>query len=241
MVFKQVMNKTHKTRGRKMKLSMKISALLASVLTIGMVSSAGAALVSSHTDRAAWEAAAGGTPDFFEDFNSIPGGPEIPLSPPLVVGTLTIEGVSKTTTTQPSLANVGLEDQLVDGSLYILVRVGTHSSLDESLTFTFDTSITSFGFDLNPNPGRLEGWAMEFTTNGSGGGTFNLPVEDITEFRGFVFDTPFTSFTLTSSANDAPWGLDNLAAVSPVPVPAAAWLFGSGLIGLIGVARRKLA
>jgi len=27
--------------------------------------------------------------------------------------------------------------------------------------------------------------------------------------------------------------------VSPVPVPAAAWLFGSGIIGLIGVARRK--
>jgi hypothetical protein len=27
--------------------------------------------------------------------------------------------------------------------------------------------------------------------------------------------------------------------VSTVPVPAAAWLFGSGLIGLIGVARRK--
>ena len=27
--------------------------------------------------------------------------------------------------------------------------------------------------------------------------------------------------------------------VSPVPVPAAVWLFGSGLLGLIGVARRK--
>lgn len=27
--------------------------------------------------------------------------------------------------------------------------------------------------------------------------------------------------------------------VTPVPVPAAVWLFGSGLIGLIGVARRK--
>jgi hypothetical protein len=25
----------------------------------------------------------------------------------------------------------------------------------------------------------------------------------------------------------------------PVPVPAAVWLFGSGLIGLVGVARRK--
>lgn len=28
---------------------------------------------------------------------------------------------------------------------------------------------------------------------------------------------------------------------SPVPVPAAAWLLGSGLIGLVGVARRKAA
>ena len=26
---------------------------------------------------------------------------------------------------------------------------------------------------------------------------------------------------------------------NPVPVPAAAWLFGSGLIGLVGIARRK--
>ena len=32
-----------------------------------------------------------------------------------------------------------------------------------------------------------------------------------------------------------------LTAISAVPVPAAAWLFGSGLIGLIGLARRKKA
>ena len=31
----------------------------------------------------------------------------------------------------------------------------------------------------------------------------------------------------------------NYAQPAPVPVPAAAWLFGSGLLGLIGVARRK--
>ncbi|HFD32315.1 MAG TPA: VPLPA-CTERM sorting domain-containing protein [Gammaproteobacteria bacterium] len=29
--------------------------------------------------------------------------------------------------------------------------------------------------------------------------------------------------------------------VSAVPVPAAAWLFGSGLLGLVGAARRKRA
>ena len=33
----------------------------------------------------------------------------------------------------------------------------------------------------------------------------------------------------------------HLVSTSAVPVPAAVWLFGSGLIGLIGVARRKKA
>ena len=31
------------------------------------------------------------------------------------------------------------------------------------------------------------------------------------------------------------------AAVSPVPIPASAWLLGSGLIGMIGIGRRKKA
>ena len=39
----------------------------------------------------------------------------------------------------------------------------------------------------------------------------------------------FTGFT----------GLELVIDVTPVPVPAAVWLFGSGLIGLVGVARRK--
>ena len=29
--------------------------------------------------------------------------------------------------------------------------------------------------------------------------------------------------------------------VSPIPIPAAAWLFGSGLLGMVGIARRKKA
>lgn len=33
----------------------------------------------------------------------------------------------------------------------------------------------------------------------------------------------------------------NISPVSAVPVPAAVWLFGSGLIGLAGIARRKKA
>lgn len=60
------------------------------------------------------------------------------------------------------------------------------------------------------------------------------------------------AFTLTYSAH-VPLGDDSgfggvlyslnlegtVASVSAVPVPAAVWLFGSGLLGLVGVARRK--
>jgi len=27
--------------------------------------------------------------------------------------------------------------------------------------------------------------------------------------------------------------------LAPIPIPAAAWLFGSGLLGMVGIARRK--
>ena len=43
-----------------------------------------------------------------------------------------------------------------------------------------------------------------------------------------------------STSNAGSIFLDNASlSVTPVPVPAAVWLFGSGLIGLIGIARRK--
>lgn len=54
----------------------------------------------------------------------------------------------------------------------------------------------------------------------------------------------------TSVATSAPPGLESFVgstfgnfsfAAAAVPVPATAWLFGSGLLGLIGVARRKTA
>jgi hypothetical protein len=38
-----------------------------------------------------------------------------------------------------------------------------------------------------------------------------------------------------------PDDINTFARFSPVPVPAAVWLFGSGLVGLVGIARRKKA
>ena len=42
--------------------------------------------------------------------------------------------------------------------------------------------------------------------------------------------------------SQAGWGVENVRMdVQVVPVPAAVWLFGSGLLGLVGIARRKKA
>ncbi len=57
------------------------------------------------------------------------------------------------------------------------------------------------------------------------------------------------SHTITSAENSlfggsvADWHLEGVGTLAPaaVPVPAAVWLFGSGLLGLVGVARRKKA
>lgn len=53
----------------------------------------------------------------------------------------------------------------------------------------------------------------------------------------FTVDT----LTLTSVTSSRPDQLRVITASSTVPVPAAVWLFGSGLLGLVGMARRKKA
>ena len=52
----------------------------------------------------------------------------------------------------------------------------------------------------------------------------------------WLLDVPLSVFDFNANATYADFTL-----VSQVPVPAAVWLFGSGLLGLVGMARRKRA
>lgn len=59
------------------------------------------------------------------------------------------------------------------------------------------------------------------------------------EATGFIIDPRggyLVNIQHPSSGNDALWSITQVASV---PVPAAAWLFGSGLLGLASIARRK--
>lgn len=70
---------------------------------------------------------------------------------------------------------------------------------------------------------------FSFTMDGDIGASSALTM---TDYLGGFFDFVNAPITMT---------YENGVATNPVPVPAAIWLFGSGLLGLVGIARRKKA
>lgn len=64
---------------------------------------------------------------------------------------------------------------------------------------------------------------------------------DRSAFSGSLVGINHTGSGAYESTTTSNWQVSGSAAAPAVPVPAAAWLFGSGLLGLAGAARRKLA
>lgn len=75
---------------------------------------------------------------------------------------------------------------------------------------------------------------IEVTAIGVGTGAFSL--EDNPSFTGSWLDN-----ALNQVASPSYTGVSVTVESAVIPVPAAVWLFGSGLIGLVGMARRKKA
>jgi hypothetical protein len=60
-------------------------------------------------------------------------------------------------------------------------------------------------------------------------------------FTGNATSGTLNSYILGSATLAADGTLAINAGTAPVPLPAAVWLFGSGLMGLVGVSRRRKA
>lgn len=65
--------------------------------------------------------------------------------------------------------------------------------------------------------------------------------------NGISWSDTFTTYELVANTNlynltfetGTVLSIDAIPEIQAVPVPAAAWLFGTGLIGIVGIARRK--
>ena len=92
-------------------------------------------------------------------------------------------------------------------------------------------------FDLPPPGGNTfdagETLIYDITATGLVASSFNfLSTPDMVDTKGPYYGA--AQFQSTGNGLQSDW-------VAAVPVPAAVWLFGSGLLGLIGIARRKSA
>lgn len=127
----------------------------------------------------------------------------------------------------------------VDGTAYYLI-----SARSGDATITIDQPVLAFGFEINPAAGSLGTTLLYEIGSASGlsgiGGSFVLPATDITEFRGFVSATAFTTFTLRLGSDRGRYGLDNFIAYPAAPEPLASGaVLGLVALGPIGFRRRR--
>ena len=99
--------------------------------------------------------------------------------------------------------------------------------------FNFSLTFSSAGeqetIELYDNTNTLFASVLSTNANGFFGLTSDVAIDSVI-IRNGIFP---------GGGNDR-FFIDNLSANTVVPIPAAVWLFGSGLIGLIGIARRKV-
>lgn len=150
-------------------------------------------------------------------------GPSGPANP----GTNILVTTGDATTTASTVGNIGSALGSINSWFSTLntTPVGTNDYGTIALTDPNSPAVLAPGYNgFILGTTYMTGYGyMEFVSLAD----LNTPV--------LLHDNPTKGFTL--AANGAlTYGP---AAVSEVPIPAAAWLFGSGLLGLIGIGRRK--
>lgn len=110
-----------------------------------------------------------------------------------------------------------------------------------SVTFTLDSAV-NYVFSGSAVGGNSAGY--DLSLNGPGGEICSLSSSCLSS-SGVLLAGQYELYAMTA-ATLSPGGaaigdvrLDFDMTLSEVPVPAAIWLFGSGLLGLIGIARRR--
>ena len=132
-----------------------------------------------------------------------------------------------------TITSTGTTNVNTNGSWYL--TIGGQDSFELTTGGVFDLlSVNTLHYDYSETTlwqGFSNGQLIASTTTNAADTLWN--------FLGFV-NLDKVAVTMTGYWNDP--SFDNLtyqSSVSAVPVPAAVWLFGSGIAGLIGASKRK--
>lgn len=139
----------------------------------------------------------------------------------------------------------GVEGTAYDGKTFIELDAYANSSISQTVATVASTQYTlsyyyaprvNIGLDSNPIELWFNGTLIE-TATGNGAVSTAWGLHSFTVF-GTGLDT--IKFTAVGTNDSLGGSLDlvSLSGAKPVPVPAAVWLLGSGLFGLIGMKRK---
>lgn len=130
----------------------------------------------------------------------------------------------------------------IDATAFAILFDDPASSIDipnQSFTLhgTYDDSVDAFYGSFNIAGNLLSGTFNDLTVAVLSSGTIDFAAN-------LIYDGGSLSTGLTGGRIEGIGSTSNLSAklgpVTVVPVPAAVWLFGSGLIALVGFAKRKV-
>jgi len=205
---------------------MKLLKTLSFTLIFSVFSTQAIATTVMYTDRSLWEAALTSTITT-EDFNSVTPV-AIAANTTSSIGSLSIESFNTTGFTQ---INDGSSDRNIDGSNFLQLLIDGSPIISANLIFP--EAILAWGMDYNQIADQTHVTFLDITELATG-------AHNTSGFVGFISDSLFSEVALTDPfISFSAIGIDNVSYVSAVPVPAAVWLFSSGLIGFIGVAKRN--
>ena len=147
------------------------------------------------------------------------------LGDAILIGSMVVQGTTSSDGTYEVDALLNF-----DTGANTISIVGDVSSLGIFGDTLVSGSFTTYGYSVYPGPTEVfESTGTDMMSSGLLG-ALDIPLNIGFDFFGFSIESANGSVVSTDFINTA-----------VVPVPAAAWLFGSGLLALLGISRRKKA
>jgi len=209
-----------------MSVASNANASLASGSSLSFTAATTAGLVQPAPGTGSWFGMAAG--DF--DFDGVIDTVHTPIS--------SFDGIIIDQIQTPSGSHSGLPDgsesPTIDNPWGFFSNTGMHGTLGAGVSVASDDGAGNVTLDMS-------GWTVDW--NGGlidmGQGANAVMTCSGTCGDGDTYTIDYAAVVPTGSFTGVPYSLHLEGSVSAIPVPAAVWLFGSGLLGLVGVARRR--
>ncbi len=208
------------------------TAIFSMLLMVFAAASTAMAAVTIYTDETAFAQVLGAY--YLEDFSNFSEtGEEGPES----IDMESSNGFSYTIKSSSWLYHSSSSLYYCDGA------VAVYNDTDNLIVEFTGNSVTAFGgnfwlTDIDVN-NQTDNVTVEISF--ADGSSYSYLIESATvdTFIGFTSSASISSFSVTYNSRDYYPTMDNLYVGSAVPVPAAVWLMGSGLLALAGIRRKK--